>query len=267
MISFYAEDDNRESYQEMLDGIEEDPEHDSSTNRLARYLAERRPNTVLEVGCGNGRLFRTLRRAGCEASYTGVEVAQHIVARNRHRHPDASWHTAGAYNLPADDAGVDIAFAEFVLEHLVFPVRGLTEMLRVVRPGGHLVLVFPDFVCAGRLGSQILGLSPLRTVSEALQRGHILDGLISMYDSRVRLPRALGNAQADIGPFPVNVRPACLTYPDFMFPDVDAVYIASKQEVRDWAEAQGHEVTFPAGTIWPYDETAFLAIRKTDSKR
>jgi SAM-dependent methyltransferase len=266
-MSFYAEDEERESYQEMLNGIVETPEHDSSTSHLAGYVTEQRPNRILEVGCGNGRLFRALRRAGCEASYTGVEVAEHIVAQNQNRHPDASWYTAGAYDLPVGDASVDVAFAEFVLEHLVFPSRGLSEMLRVVRPGGHLVLVFPDFVCAGRLGSQILGLSPLRTVSEALQRGRLLDGLISIYDSRVRLPRALDSARANVGPFPVNVRPACLTYPDFMFPDVDAVYIASKCEVRDWAEAQGHEVTFPAGTTRPYDETAFLAIRKTESKR
>lgn len=263
MMSFYAEGEERADYQEMLDGIEEEPDHDSSTIQLAQYIQKLEPENILEIGCGDGRLYRTLCQAGCDAEYTGIEVANYVVERNRRRHTDASWRTGSAYDLPLEDASIDAVFAEFVLEHLVFPVQGLTEMLRVVRPGGHLVLIFPDFVRAGRLNSQVLGFSPTRTASAALKEGKIVDGIVSFWDSRVRLPHALSNARSEAGPFPVNVRPACLTYPDLMFPDIDAVYISSKSEVCDWAKQQGNDVIFPAGTQSPYDETAFLSIKKS----
>jgi SAM-dependent methyltransferase len=42
-----------------------------------------------------------------------------------------------------DDA-VDFAIAIHVLEHLEDPVRGLTNLARVVRAGGHVLIVLPD---------------------------------------------------------------------------------------------------------------------------
>lgn len=262
MMSFYAEADERSEYQDMLDDIEEDPDDDTSTTRLAEYILEIAPESVLEVGCGNGRLFRTMKQKGLKGGYTGVEVAEYVIERNRDRHPEAQWHVADAYDLPVDGEERDLVCAEFVLEHLVFPCRALEEMMRVVRPGGHLVLIFPDFVAAERLSSQILGYSPTRTATASLRKNGVLDGVVSLYDARIRLPRELERVREEVGPFPINIRPVCLTYPNLMFSDIDAVYIASKSEVRSWAERQGHEVKFPEGKTYPYDETAFLAIQK-----
>ncbi|HEX5193959.1 MAG TPA: class I SAM-dependent methyltransferase, partial [Solirubrobacteraceae bacterium] len=43
-----------------------------------------------------------------------------------------------------DDDSVDFVIAAHVLEHLEDPIEGLTNMLRVIRPGGVLLLVLPD---------------------------------------------------------------------------------------------------------------------------
>jgi len=262
MIQFYSSQDERETYQGMIENIDETPKQDSSTVVLARHVTIVAPEHVVEVGCASGRLYRTLRRIGFDGDYTGFEVADYLIAANRDRHPDAEWGTAEAYELPLPDASGDLVCSEFVIEHLVYPHRALEEMLRVVAPGGHLLLFFPDFVASGRFSSQLLGLTESRTVQGALRRRRPLDALLSLYDSRVRLPRALSNAQSIAGPFPINLRPLCLTYRDQMSPDVDAVYIASKDEVKEWAEANGHSVSFPKGTSGLYEEKAFLSIQK-----
>lgn len=262
MMQFYSDREEREAYQGMIDGIDETPDDDSSTAVLSRFLMGLEPEHVVEVGCANGRLYRNLRNLGFEAPYMGVEVAEHLIRANREHHPESDWQIADAYALPVADDVADVVCSEFVLEHLVYPERALCEMIRVVRPGGHLVLKFPDFVEAGRFSSQALGLTETRSVTSAIRQGRLIDAVVSLYDSRVRLPNALQTVHDVVGPFPVNLRPACLTYRNTMYPDIDAVYIASKREVESWATAKGHSVRFPEGTEGLYAEKAFLAIQK-----
>lgn len=230
---------------------------------MARYIASEDPASVLEVWCGDGRLFRTLRREGWNAEYMGVEVAEYVVEGNRERHSEAEWDVADAYDLPVETGTAELVCSEFVLEHLVYPVRALNEMMRVVESGGQLLLVFPDFVSSGRLASQVLGFSPASTALERLRQGRLVDSVVSLYDSRVRLPRALKRVREEVGPFPVNLRPQCLTYSGITSPDVDAVYIASKDEVEDWAHNQNLRVTFPWGRSGCFYENAHISMLKS----
>jgi SAM-dependent methyltransferase len=48
-----------------------------------------------------------------------------------------------AYTLPIHDDSVDAVYCEAVLEHLEFPDAAVTEMLRVLRPGGQVLAVTP----------------------------------------------------------------------------------------------------------------------------
>jgi SAM-dependent methyltransferase len=209
------------------------------------------------VGCGNGRLYRQLRSYGFRGAYVGVEMSAPVIADNRQAHPEACWKAGSVYHLPVGGGEFDVCVSLYVLEHLVYPERALREMLGVVRPGGRLVLVFPDFVAGGILASQQIGLSPQGTARQKLLSGHPFDAAVSLYDSRIRVRRLLAGAARRCGPFPVNARPLCLSFPDLLVPDVDAVYIASKAEVQGWAEATGLRVEYPAGT---HDEMSFQAF-------
>jgi len=262
MARFYGEQAMRARYQEMLDAQEEaSPEAGTPAAVLLKILCAPPPRRVLEVGCSSARLYRQLCKAGFTGEYTGVEVAEHIIGQNRKRHSGASWHCADAYGIPAEDDSFDSVFSFYVLEHLVWPARGLTEMMRVVRPGGQLLLVFPDFVQVGRFSSQLTGLS-LGEFRVKLRRFRLLDAFVTAYDNRIRLPNALRKASGTLGSFPVNLRPLCLDHPDVMYPDVDAVYIASKREVFKWAQDRGYRPEFPVGVKAPFDRHSFIRIVK-----
>ena len=45
--------------------------------------------------------------------------------------------------LPFDDESQDVVFSSFVLDRLADPVRGMMEMMRVVRPQGQIIIVSP----------------------------------------------------------------------------------------------------------------------------
>jgi ubiquinone/menaquinone biosynthesis C-methylase UbiE len=264
MAWFYGEIEGRSLYQEMLDTQEEAlPPQESVRHLMPKYICDSNPSSVLEIGCGDGRLYRQLREYGYAGQYAGIEMADYLIQENARRHPEANWHHGQVYQLPFANDTFEVCFSLYVLEHLVYPERGLCEMLRVIRPNGRLVLVFPDCVESGILASQKLGLSLIASASEKLRKGRVIDAFISFYDSRVRLRKALKKATTQFGPFPINTRPVCLSFPELMAPDIDATYIASKVEVQNWAENQGLKVEYPCGIEGEFAEQAFLVITKS----
>jgi SAM-dependent methyltransferase len=108
--------------------------------------------SVLEVGCGNGVLLARLaegvgsegRVVGVDHSATFVEQARAQVARAG-LSAVVTVQQADAYALPFAAETFDLAHCERVLMHLEQPTAALAEMRRVVRPGGWLIAVEPDW--------------------------------------------------------------------------------------------------------------------------
>ena len=263
MNRFYESEGGDKLYRAMFLELESTkPARESIRYLLPRYICDINPSECLEIGCGSGRVYRQLREYGLNGNYCGLEPSIGAIKVCREKHPESVWINGTVYDIPCNDNQFDCVFALYVLEHVVFPERALREMIRVVRPGGRLLLVFPDFVETGRLGSQFIGLSPGR-VKEKIQSGRILDAFFTAYDSRIRLPQALRTVVRKHGPFPVNLNPAVLSYSDLTTPDVDAVYISSKKEVMEWAKTSGFSARFPFGDAGNCKSSAFIEINKS----
>ena len=264
MLAFYTRGDTRDIYEsELVAAVACMPGSETPRGRALAHILARQPATLLEIGCSSGRGFRQLSAKGFTGDYTGMEPSAELIAQNRRVHPAATWVAASVYDLPFGDASFEMIYSEYVLEHLVYPVKALHEIARVLRPSGEALLLFPDFQCSGRMGSQMLGFSNL-SAREKLRRLRILDFLVSVFDSRLRLPRALALARTSAGPFPVNLAPRCLRFPTPAADDYDAVYIASKAEVRQWAEDHGLTANFPAGTDGVFHHQGLISITKPD---
>jgi phosphatidylethanolamine/phosphatidyl-N-methylethanolamine N-methyltransferase len=99
---------------------------------------------ILEVGVGTGISLplykRSHRLVGIDLSPDMLARAERRVARHRLTHVEAI-HEMDAANLAFDDASFDAAVAMFVMTVVPDPDRVLSEIVRVVRPGGHVVLV------------------------------------------------------------------------------------------------------------------------------
>jgi 2-polyprenyl-3-methyl-5-hydroxy-6-metoxy-1,4-benzoquinol methylase len=99
---------------------------------------------VLDVGCGEGRFAAELARAGAEV--VGVDVAAEPLRRARERHPELvdlrRLPAGGAW--PLEDASFDVVWAGEVIEHVADTAAWLSELRRVLRSGGLLLLSTPD---------------------------------------------------------------------------------------------------------------------------
>jgi SAM-dependent methyltransferase len=103
--------------------------------------------TAVDVGCGTGRALPHLRAAvGPDGRVLGVDLTPEMLAtaRGHGRDAYALLVLADAHRLPLPSASVDGAFAAGLLPHLPDPGLGLTELARVVVPGGRLVLFHPS---------------------------------------------------------------------------------------------------------------------------
>jgi SAM-dependent methyltransferase len=128
---------------------------------IAALLGERRPDSVLEVGCGTGAVLAAVAAAGIGNRHVGVDMAY----IEQHRDPSAAGLALSAYDgvtLPFPDDSFDLVYASHVLEHVPDERGFLAELRRVAR-----AFVYIEVPCE----------LVLRTNAAALQRtldiGHI----------------------------------------------------------------------------------------------
>jgi len=108
---------------------------------ICRRVTDRRPR-ILDVGCGTGANLLMLSQFG---DAEGVGISEDALAFCRERGL-ANVKLGVAEKLPYDDGTFDLVTALDVVEHLDDDLGGLSEMRRVLRPGGRVLLFVPTFM-------------------------------------------------------------------------------------------------------------------------
>lgn len=145
--------------------------------------------SALDAGCGNGALTMQLAERLPFAEIHAIDIAEGMleVAVNTHDHPQVSYYPGDVEAIPFGDKEFDLVFSNFVLQWCPDPVRALTDMRRVLRRNGQLVLSLP---AAGTLAELA---DAWRTVDE---RPHV--HRFSDEDTFADQVAAAGFAHADI---------------------------------------------------------------------
>ncbi|MGH7354328.1 MAG: class I SAM-dependent methyltransferase [Candidatus Rokuibacteriota bacterium] len=93
---------------------------------------------VLDLGCGTGR-FTSPLAVSLGARVIGVDPSRRMLAEARAGDAAIPWIAAAAEALPLRET-FDLVFASMIYHHLADPARALSEVARVLRPGGRLVV-------------------------------------------------------------------------------------------------------------------------------
>jgi SAM-dependent methyltransferase len=101
-------------------------------------VAEAEPRRVLEVGCGMGNFAERVAQETF-AEVVATDLSPRMVELARERGLDAR--VADVQQLPFDDGVFDCAVANAMLYHVEDLDQALTELARVLEPGGRLVAV------------------------------------------------------------------------------------------------------------------------------
>jgi ubiquinone/menaquinone biosynthesis C-methylase UbiE len=102
---------------------------------------------VLDVACGTGIVARTIvERVGSNGTVVGLDINEGMLQVARRKAPTIEWRQGPAEALPFDTHSFDAAICQFGLMFFADRRAALQEMIRVLRPGGHLVVAVWDSV-------------------------------------------------------------------------------------------------------------------------
>jgi demethylmenaquinone methyltransferase / 2-methoxy-6-polyprenyl-1,4-benzoquinol methylase len=116
--------------------------HHRWRERAADLAAVGPGGRALDVASGTGDLAIELaRRVGPTGTVIGSDFSEAMLDRARQKSSAVTWEWANALELPYPDGGFDAATVGFGARNFSDLDRGLTELARVVRPGGRVVIL------------------------------------------------------------------------------------------------------------------------------
>jgi demethylmenaquinone methyltransferase / 2-methoxy-6-polyprenyl-1,4-benzoquinol methylase len=124
---------------DLMNGVMTAGLHHRWRSRAADLARVSPGDRVLDVATGTGDLAIELRRRGCEV--VGSDFSEEMLARARAKEPGVEWEWADAMALPYSDGEFDAATVGFGARNFGDLAKGLSEMARVVKPGGRVVVL------------------------------------------------------------------------------------------------------------------------------
>lgn len=157
----------------------------------------------LDIGCGNGAFTQALIERCAPSAICGIDPSegQLLYARQRPGCSMADFWQGDAMSLPYADAGFDAAVMALVLFFVPDPARGVSEMMRVVRPGGTVSAYVWDLLDGGfplaaiQEQMRAIGMTPMLPPSPGVSRMAALRdawtgaGLFSVQTTELRVQR------------------------------------------------------------------------------
>jgi ubiquinone/menaquinone biosynthesis C-methylase UbiE len=131
------------------------PVHTNMIRLLMREGLHNPLYSIIDLGCGTGRLLQNISTHWPQAQVFGVDPAEEMLCEAHRQNPNASFMLAPAESLPLPDDSVDIALSSISFHHWADPERGVQEVARVLRPGGWFCLADHIFLPARLFGDKV----------------------------------------------------------------------------------------------------------------
>jgi len=106
---------------------------------LLNYI--RKKDKVLDLGCGNGRLYQILKEN--QVDYTGLDISEELIYIAKNKYPEADFIVGDIKKLSFSDSSFDIIFSVASFHHLPDEksrIEALREMKRVLKKDGKILM-------------------------------------------------------------------------------------------------------------------------------
>ncbi len=217
--------------------VREQPFHCDLVQRVSAGMS------VVEIGCGTAHLCPHVQAR--QGRYTGVDLSDQLLARNRRRFPEARFFRVGE---PPPER-FNVVASLYTIEHIVHPPRYLEQMWNHCQPGGLLAIICPDFVESPALPPSVFfGRTP-RRIRQKPKAFAVLDAWQHVLDLKFVGPRWKRRAAAlPPGAFWINLLPRELHGAEHSI-DADAVHLVWLKDLVWWFQQKGAEIVVTSDTL------------------
>lgn len=112
------------------------------------HLGDARGKRIADLGCGKGRFARLVKERNPSAIVYALDLAEAMLAHV----PEGIYRTAATLTaLPLATESCDGAYATESLEHAIDIEAAVSELCRIVKPGGKIVIIDKNAEAWGRL--------------------------------------------------------------------------------------------------------------------
>lgn len=113
--------------------------------KLCQYLVDRfaidRSGNMIDVGCGRGEFLQGFKQLGLTVNGLDIDKFQGKILDNFEiRKANLEFD-----RFPYDDQIFDLVFSKSVVEHLHNPENFIKECQRILKPGGRIIIMTPDW--------------------------------------------------------------------------------------------------------------------------
>lgn len=98
---------------------------------------------ILDVGCGTGIAYEVISNEFNSFGYVGIDLSDDMISVGRSRYPGATLNVMDCEKLKFKDSSFDIVFARSILHHVPHPDIAASEMIRVVKKDGMIIVSEP----------------------------------------------------------------------------------------------------------------------------
>ncbi len=99
---------------------------------------------LLDVGCGNGIVAKEILRQRPKVKIVGLDISSSAISEAKKLNPESVFYEIGNDGLfPVKNNSVDFIFCSEVIEHIYDTSTFMTEINRVIKPRGKILLTTP----------------------------------------------------------------------------------------------------------------------------
>ncbi len=107
---------------------------------LAQKYVNFKDKKILDAGCGIGMFMEQFSKLTSDVYGFEYDPRKVEIARKKFKHVEV----AGAEDIPFEDNTFDIIWFHEVLEHVNDDKKSIQELIRVLKPGGKMILFTPN---------------------------------------------------------------------------------------------------------------------------
>lgn len=160
-------DCNTDDFPETIEKT--DARHQAVLKEARKIYGDGVNSRIAEIGCGKGRFLRGILEDGFEGGIDGIDVSEELLKYL----PDKVRKIHGRMeNIPCEDSAYDFVFCVEALEHSQNMKLAVSEMARVLKPGGTLLIIDKDKAYWGLMRCSVwenwIGMEDLKNCMEGL---------------------------------------------------------------------------------------------------